>query len=368
MSDKKPIVFPSVEQINEANLTGDRIAKQLEEENTVEGHVSPNEEAAAEIMRRRTEEQIRNREIMLAKNMKLAEDLEKTRDLQMEETKLAKVTYSSEPNKIISDNIPYVVNKSSSIDMFHDINQPQMHQAFDVIPLPSGGKTYPNKKKTVKVAYLTTSDENILTSPNLVESGDFLEILINRKLLEPSLRYKDLLPGDINAIMIWLRATGYGEMYSVQILDGKNKPFDAEINLSELKPIELSVNPDSDGLFPFKMPLSGDDIRFKLLTVGDNDEIDMMLESDKENNVLANNEPTYTLAKQIVEVNGNTDNNFISNYVENIRTMDAQKLRKYIESIDCGVDLRVNVETPGGESIKTFLPLNPSFFWPNSQL
>jgi hypothetical protein len=30
---------------------------------------------------------------------------------------------------------------------------------------------------------MTTADENILTSPNLLQSGEFLEILINRKLL-----------------------------------------------------------------------------------------------------------------------------------------------------------------------------------------
>ena len=42
-----------------------------------------------------------------------------------------------------------------------------------------------------------------------------VEILINRKILEPDLRYEDLLVGDRNAIMIWLRATGYGEMYPV---------------------------------------------------------------------------------------------------------------------------------------------------------
>ena len=39
---------------------------------------------------------------------------------------------------------------------------------------------------------MTTADENILTSPNLLQSGEFLEILMNRKILEPGLRYKDL--------------------------------------------------------------------------------------------------------------------------------------------------------------------------------
>lgn len=367
MSDKKPSVFPTADQINEANETGAKIAQQLEEENSIEGHVSTNEEVAAEVMKKRTAQQIKEREDMIAKNMKLAEELDAKRAEQMKETMPAKVTYAPEPNDTVVYDLPTKLPDYQTKD-YGLLSEPQMHQAFDMLPLPSGGKTYPNKKKNVKVAYLTTSDENILTSPNLVESGDFLEILINRKLLEPSLRYKDLLPGDRNAIMIWLRATGYGEAYSVQVLDNKNKPFEAEIDLSELKTIELSVNPDNEGLFQFKMPLSGDEIKFKLLTVGDNDEIDKLLENDEANDVVANNEPTYTLAKQIIEVNGNRDKRYITSYVDSIRTMDAQKLRNYIESIECGVDLRVTIEAPGGESIKTFLPLNPSFFWPNSQL
>jgi hypothetical protein len=31
---------------------------------------------------------------------------------------------------------------------------------------------------------MTTADENILTSPNLLQSGEFLNVLINRKILE----------------------------------------------------------------------------------------------------------------------------------------------------------------------------------------
>ena len=38
---------------------------------------------------------------------------------------------------------------------------------YDIVELPSNGIYYPNKKKTLKVSYLTAADENILTSPNI---------------------------------------------------------------------------------------------------------------------------------------------------------------------------------------------------------
>jgi len=43
------------------------------------------------------------------------------------------------------------------------LSQPQMNSAFDVIPLPSGGKLYNGIGKNIKVAYMSTADENILT-------------------------------------------------------------------------------------------------------------------------------------------------------------------------------------------------------------
>jgi hypothetical protein len=92
---------------------------------------------------------------------------------------------------------------------------------------------------------MTTADENILTSPNLLQSGEFLNVLI-RKILEPDLRYNDLLVGDRNAIMIWLRATGYGEMYPVTLLDENGDAFDTELNLNELKTKELGAEPDDE--------------------------------------------------------------------------------------------------------------------------
>jgi len=396
MSDKKPSVMPTQDQINAANETGGMIAQQFEEEITqVDGAVSSNEEAAAEVMRRNTAKLIAQREANIAKNQKLADELEIERDKQMKmmqtgpkyvdpqaQEQAQQYAQQSQPERALNPPVvqniqPAPMNRiipedSSIIDAHEarvrELSQPQMNQAFDLLPIPSEGKTYPSRKKALRVAYLTTSDENILTSPNLVESGEFLEILINRKLLEPELRYKDLLPGDRNAIMIWLRATGYGEKYGVTVLDKNNIPFETEIDLSKLQTINLNVEPDGDGLFNFTMPTSNDEIKFKILTVGDIDGIEKQMEEDKKDIMLENKETIYVLEKQIIEVNGNRDRSYIENYVRNIRIMDMQPLREYLNKIDCGIDLTIDIEAPGGESITTFLPLNPSFFWPNAQL
>jgi hypothetical protein len=319
------------------------------------------------------EEQIRLRDEQLKKNLQQTQNyqrlsqeaMERNKEYYEQQTMENKPSYQPQPSSpVIKDNTTYT--SQQAIDPYIlELSQPNYNAPFDVIPLPSKGKLYRNKKQNVRLAYMTTADENILTSPNLLKSGEFLEILINRKLLESELRYKDLLPGDRNAIMLWLRATAYGEMYPVTLLDENDEAFETEINLNELKTIELNVEPDEDGLFNFTMPLSKANVRFKLLTCGDIDNIEEMLERDRENNILVNNANTYKLEKMIIEVNGDTNKTMIRDFVNYMRIQDSKEFNKFVESIETGIDLDIEVGTPGGGSIKTFLPLNVRFFWPD---
>jgi hypothetical protein len=198
------------------------------------------------------EEQIRLRDEQLKKNLQQTQNyqrlsqeaMDRNKEYYEQKTMENKPSYQPQPSSpVIKDNTTYT--SQQAIDPYIlELSQPNYNAPFDVIPLPSKGKLYRNKKQNVRLAYMTTAYENILTSPNLLKSGEFLEILINRKLLEPELRYKDLLPGDRNAIMLWLRATAYGEMYPVTLYDENDEAFETEINLNELKTIDLNVEPD----------------------------------------------------------------------------------------------------------------------------
>lgn len=257
----------------------------------------------------------------------------------------------------------------TNIDPFIiELSQPNYNSPFDAIPLPSEGRLNRGVKSSVKIGYMTTADENILTSPNLLESGRFLEILINRKLLEPGLRYKDLHQGDRNALMIWLRATGYGEMYPVTLFDENDVPFDTEVNLNDLKTKKLGAEPDADGLFLFQFPLCRAQVKFKFLNCGDVDDIEKLVDQDKLNGSPINNSNVYTMQRMIVEVNGDRNHDTVKAFSNSIRIGDAKKFNEYVDLIESGIDLNIEVRTPGGGSVKTFLPLNINFFWPNIQL
>lgn len=387
--EKKPNVFPTNQQSNsvgqgneeakQVSVDSDYEAKRLEVASEIYNNsMTDTNMSAVEVMRKRTEEQMRIRDEQLRKNIENTQNYQEQYNYAKEREsnpkpvqQQAQQTYQepvqqkvlkSEPKPIIND---LSLTMSTHQQHVEQLSQPQYNAAFDVIPLPSEGKLYKNKKSSVRVAYMTTADENILTSPNLLASGEFLEILINRKLLDSSIRYRDLHVGDRNAIMIWLRATSYGEIYPVTMYDEDGVQFDYDIDLTKLKTIKLSVEPDIDGYFDFYLPVSKVPIKFKLLTVGDLDDIDKLVEQDEKNELPVVNMNTYRLERQIVEVNGSRDKNLIRDFVQNLRIRDAKELKEYIEKIDCGVDLNIDVATPRGGSITTFLPLNFKFFWPD---
>jgi hypothetical protein len=426
--DKKPSVFPNKEQKEAADERAKQVAFEAEKaiatneiytnsmtpQDTPTGHIS-----AVEMMRRRTEEQIklknqqgfvqdqslaekpqrpvmnnsemdeirrkseeqiRLRDENLAKNASMIQNYQR----QVDEASVKKNNLQN-TNQVMQNNTnqQYSQQYSSPVQQqitqpqnfgqvpsnvnpyIYGLSQPDFNTAFDVIPLPSKGKTYPSKKSNIRVSYMTTADESILTSPNLLQSGEFLEILINRKVLEPELRYRDLLVGDRNAIMIWLRATAYGENYAVTLLDENDNPFDTEINLNSLSFKNLGAEPDAEGLFDFVFPVSKHRIKFRFLTCGDIEDIEKQLEQDKLNEIPINKNSTYTMQKMIVEVNGSRDKNMINDYVESIRIRDSKEFVKYVNSIESGVDLTLKVGTPGGGSVDTFLPINLNFFWPD---
>jgi hypothetical protein len=245
------------------------------------------------------------------------------------------------------------------------IIEPDFGSDCDFIPLPSGGKTYKNKTPNLKVSFMNASDENILTNPNLLKSGKFLEVLFTRKILDPSITYRDLLVGDRDAIMIWLRSTGYGSEYPITVIDPKTyEEFTVEIDLDSLKKKKLTLEPDEEGLFSYTFPMSNKNIKFKLLTVGDSEDIENHVEELKKDNVEFTDIATYTLQKQIVEVEGDRDPKSVAEFISRLRIADSRSFKKFVSENECGVDMNLTVQTPGGGQVKTFFRPNSRFFWP----
>lgn len=284
---------------------------------------------------------------------------------------------------------------------------------FDEIPIPSKGECYKHKKGRVPVSYLTAYDENLIVSPNLYDSGTFLDRLLELKIMSNIFNPEDLLPGDRDAIILWLRASSYGVNFPATATDAETgTKFETTIDLSKIKFKKFDLVGDENGYFDFTLPVTGDKIKFKFLTYRDlkslekletdeNDgirktkiteligEIEHILDDDKieramrlkiTENLKALEEyrdsievdersfshaVTNKLIKSIVSINDITDRRYIGEYVLNMNVRDSSALRKYITSNEPGLDFNVTVERPlslGGGSVSMFLTLDEYLF------
>lgn len=240
----------------------------------------------------------------------------------------------------------------------------------ETIELPSKGVFYPEgsplRSGTLELHYMTAKHEDILTSPNLIQKGIVLDKLIDALIATKGVKSADLLIGDLNAVMVSARILGYGKDYEVSMeCPTCGKIVEQVVNLSELS----TVNVPENGVVPeFKiiLPLSKAEIIVKLLTRGDELNIDKELKALKKINADVDSEATTRLKAMIVSVNGDTSKSAIWQFVDNMLVKDARYLREQYKSKIPDVNFDVPIECSCGSEGKGRLPIGPSFFWPDA--
>ncbi len=235
--------------------------------------------------------------------------------------------------------------------------------AYDVVELPSRGIHYPNNKKSLKVAYLTAADENILAAPNIIQTNMLVTELLKRKILDKDIKVEDLIDEDIQAILIFLRNTAFGSEYSVTLTDDKTgKDFKVTVDLSSLKIKDFNLQPDENGEYKYFMEKSKVGVTFKFLTKKQELEIDEIQKSW--NGVGVAPIMTKKLEFMIKSVNGNKDLMNIKNFIDRLPIKDAQDFRKFVNDNKPGLDLTKKTVTPSGEEIQFVIGFGVDFFRP----
>ena len=296
------------------------------------------------------------------------------------------------------------------------ISDSDSNTQYDVISLPSNGECYKSKQKSVAVSFLTAYDENLITSPNLYKDGLIIDFLLKHKVIDKKIDVDKLCVGDSDAIILWLRATGYGNEFPVIVTDPiTDKQFEALIDLTTIKTKPFTLKGDENGYFSFTTPNKKDLIKFRFLTRGDekkleklnkyenigvkkqlilsnlNDiiqilatdvELDGLTHEDRNkitDNLYAwaksvNENKKSTISKlitnrlemSIVSINGNEDKKYIKEYIKKMPARDSLELRRYMLENEPGMDFEVEVQRPvslGGGSFKTFLPWDDTVFY-----
>lgn len=228
----------------------------------------------------------------------------------------------------------------------------------DIVKLPSEGKFYKSKKKSIKVGYLTAADENVIMSSSV---EDMVMTLIRSKVYEPDLRPDDMLNGDIEAILMFLRNTAFGPEYKLQVIDPQTgKKFPTTLMLDELNFKKGEVEPDENGLFRTTLPKTGTMVDIRPLTYKEQIDLNKQAESYPAGRVAP--KVTWKLMKQIVSVNGDTELGTISKFVESLPIMDSKYIRNFLDANEPRVDLQRSVIAPSGEKVDVNITFGVEFF------
>lgn len=235
----------------------------------------------------------------------------------------------------------------------------------DVVTLPTGGIFYRSKKKSVKIGYLTAADENTMISilGSNTTTSQLIMNLVRNKMYETDIKPDELLEGDIEAILIFLRNTSFGPEYNVNVMDPTtNKMFPVSIILDEIDIKKSEVKPDENGVFSTILPKSNVGVKLRPLSYGDLIELDKMAESYPQGRTVPR--VTWRLNKQVVEINGNSDRNYIAQFIETMPIMDSKYIRKFMIENEPRLDLTRQVIAPSGEKVNVDINFGVEFFRP----
>lgn len=355
-----------------------------------------------------TKKEVKQVNLFQDTDMSIFDILEENNKVMEEEKEIKNVETSSNDEYDMTPSETTIADNSN----FNDID-PTLK--YDIIQLPSNGQCYRNKVDRVPVAFLTAYDENIITSPNLYKDGLVIDYLLKSKVVNSEINVEDLVSGDADAIILYLRATSYGPEFPIVVNDpDTGEQIDTIIDLTKLKPRDFKLIGDENGHFEYTTPILKDKIKFRYLTrkqerqlrqvtelegygtkammlareseslkaalmndkyVNDNDKkiiraaISAMEKWSKKLKDVNNSEFTKIMTNnmqlQIVAVNGNYDREYIRKYINQMPARDSLMLRKYINDNRPGINFDIEVERPeslGGGSFKTFLNWDDSVF------
>ena len=240
----------------------------------------------------------------------------------------------------------------------------------EVIDLPSGGKVYekesPLAEGKIEIKYMTTKEEDILMSENLIKKGVVIDKLLDSLIVTKGVTQDSLVLGDKNAVLVAARILAYVPEYTCEVINPNNPEQKIEHTFDLTQCPFKTVLDDidySNNSFDYEMPVSKVKIKFKLLTGVDEKQIEKEIEQSSKYGY--NSEISTRLRYTITEVDGDNKPETITAFSQNMLARDSMALRRYINDISPDIDLTSEIKI-GGETVSVSIPLTVEFFWPKS--
>tara|TARA_A100000172_G_scaffold42646_3_gene26124 strand:+ start:5819 stop:6658 length:840 start_codon:yes stop_codon:yes gene_type:complete len=255
---------------------------------------------------------------------------------------------------------------SEATDLFSFVNPTEF------VELPSKGLFYPedhplHNQTVIEIKHMTAKEEDILTSETLLKQGLAIDRLVRSVIADKSINPDTLLVGDKNAVLIASRITGFGPFYEVDIAcPACAEQNEVTVNLSDLGFSESadSVSEATEGGYKVKLPSTGIEIVFKLLTSKDESNITKTVEARRKKKQLENF-GTLLLSSIIVSANGVTNKQQLDRLAEILPLVDARFLREEYDKVKPDINMTFDFECSNcSHRGEVGMPMTAEFFWP----
>jgi len=255
---------------------------------------------------------------------------------------------------------------SEAADLFSFVNPTEF------VELPSKGLFYPeghplHNQTVIEIKHMTAKEEDILTSETLLKQGLAIDRLVRSVIVDRSINPDTLLVGDKNAVLIASRITGFGPFYEVGIscaACAEQNEVTVDLNDLGFSKSGDSVSEAVEGGYKVKLPSTGIEIVFKLLTSKDESNISKTVEARRKKKQLENFS-TLLLSSIIVSANGVTNRQQLDRLPEILPLVDARFLREEYDKVKPDIDMTFDFECSScSHRGEVGLPMTAEFFWP----
>tara|TARA_X000001382_G_scaffold128277_1_gene117610 strand:+ start:83 stop:826 length:744 start_codon:yes stop_codon:yes gene_type:complete len=239
----------------------------------------------------------------------------------------------------------------------------------EMIDLPSEGRLYPKdsplSEGKIEIKYMTAKEEDILTSANLIKKGLAIDTLLKSLIVNKDINLDDMILGDKNAVMVAARILAYGPEYTCQVVNpNTNETKNHTFNLTDC-PFKKLPDSVTENKFKVTLPISKKEIEYKILTGGDELNIEKELKSQSKIGSQVTPELTTRLRYLITSIDGDDSKSTVNNFVQNMLARDSLFFRNAIAEVQCDIELKQEIEF-GGDVVEVEIPLTTEFFWPKA--
>jgi rubredoxin len=207
-----------------------------------------------------------------------------------------------------------------------------LSKKFSILNLPSKGVFYSLGRSYIFVKYLSYDEENILSDDYLMSTEEGIKMVLKNIILD-DISIEDLLPGDVQAISMFLYSTSFGDKIDVDVRcpvcsnEDKKKVAISEFNFKKCE-----VNPDKDRMFHLVMPQSKLKMTLKMPSFFD---------EYKQEVIKGDAGYINKLLSIITSIDGVFEKSSIETKLRGMPILDSRYLRSFLDKNVPGVDTSI---------------------------